>query len=375
MALGRHKTIQKIQDKLLKIGWQSWSTKKDHWFKFPSYNFHPHHQISCDHLHLKLTKKSKAPAYGWCSWYPHGTDINEDKILTQAKWIAHNPHQSNLPLEYILVDDGWNLWGDWQSSDVVKFPHGLPFIVKKIKGLRLKSGVWMAPFLVDPRSDLARHHPDWLVQKNGQFVEGLNFSRWDRFFSHKKWLLDIKTPAVRKYLDSSLKYLVEDCGFDLLKLDFLYALHFNPFLKDGEADLFLRRYLSKIKKKYPEVYTIACGCPLIPAAGVVDSMRIGPDTKVISPFLKFIDNSLFNRWYLNSQVLPAIVKKLWTRKIWHVDPDAFLCRKSLGYNHDQLIKFQKLIKRGAGNIFLGDDLTKLSSDRIRKYLLPLFNKE
>lgn len=355
-------------------GWQSWSTKKDNWFKFPRYNFHPRHQVESDHPHFKLTKKSKAPAYGWCSWYIHGTDIDEKKILTQAKWISNNPNKSKLPLKYILVDDGWNLWGDWLSASTDKFPHGLRWTVKIIQRLGLKAGVWIAPFLVDPNSSLAQKHPDWLVQKNGQFVEGHNFSRWDRFFSLRKWLLDIKKPEVRKYLDDSLKYLVEDCGFDLLKLDFLYALHFNPHLNDGEADLFLRRYLAKIKKKYPEVYTIACGCPLIPAAGVVDSMRIGPDTKVISPFLKFIDNPLFNRWYLNSWVFPTLVKKLWTRKIWHVDPDAFLCRKSLGYNHDQLIKFQKIIKRGDGNIFLGDDLTQLSSSRIRKYLLPLFNK-
>ena len=375
MVLGRRKTIQKVKEKLLKIGWQSWSTKKDSWFKFPRYNFRPGPQTSSDDLHLKLSQKSKTPAYGWCSWYIHGTNIDEDKILAQANWIAKNPLQPKLPLEYLLIDDGWNLWGDWLDSDPVKFPHGLPWVVKKIKKIGLKSGVWIAPFLVDPHSKLAQNHPDWLVRKNGHLVEGHNFSRWDKFFSLKKWLLDIRKQEVRKYVNDSLKYLIDDCGFNLLKLDFLYALHFNPHLKAGEADLFLRKYLTKIKKIYPEVYTIACGCPLIPAAGVVDSMRIGPDTKVIHPPLKFLDFPIINRWYLNSQVLPTLTQKLWTKKIWNVDPDAFLCRSSLGYTHHQLIKFQKIIKGGAGNIFLGDDLTKLSSRRIQKYLLPLFTRE
>lgn len=374
MPVSRRLQSKRILLKLLNVGWQSWSTTANHWFKFPRYNFHPRHRISSDHLHLKLTKKSKAPACGWCSWYLHGTDINENKILTQAKWISDNPHQSKLPLEYILVDDGWNLWGDWLAADATKFPHGLRWIVKRIQKLGLKAGVWVAPFLVDPKSNLAQTHPDWLVRKNGQLVEGHNFSRWDRFFSLRKWLLDIRKPEVRKYLNDTLKYLVKDCGFGLLKLDFLYALHFDPRLRNGEADPFLRRYLAKIKKLYPQVYTIACGCPLLPAVGVIDSMRIGPDTKIITPFFKFLDLPVFNRWYLTHQVLPALTQKLWTRKIWHVDPDAFLCRKSLGYNHYQLIKFQKIIKKGAGNIFLGDDLTKLSPGRIRKYLLPLFNK-
>lgn len=367
----RHKT-QKLFHKLLQAGWQSWSTTAHHWLKFPRYNYSPHAIAPTFHENFHLSKNNKKPAYGWCSWYIYGTDIDENKILTQAKWMVKNRHHQKLPLEYLLIDDGWNSWGDWLGANSHKFPQGLKSTVTKIKKLGLKTGVWLAPFLVDPHSKLVQDHPDWLVRQKGRLVEGHNFSPWDRFFSHKKWLLDIRHHQVRQYLDATLKYLIRDCGFDLLKLDFLYALHFNPHLKNVEADLFLRKYLAKIKKNYPEVYTIACGCPLIPAAGVVDSMRIGPDTKVISNVYRFCNLPIFNRWYLNSQVLPTLAKKLWTKKIWHVDPDAFLCRKSLGYSHRQLITFQKLVKKGAGNIFLGDDLTRLSSRRIKKYLLPLF---
>lgn len=244
-------------------------------------------------------------------------------------------------------------------------------MAKTIKSLRLKPGIWMAPFLVHPKSRIAHEHSDWLLRKNGQLVEGLNLTPWDRFFGHKKWLLDTQNPNVLIYLQKTLKYLVEDCGFELIKLDFLYANHFNPNLSTKTADTFLRSYLAKIQKQYPHLYTLACGCPLVPAAGVVDSMRIGPDT-TISPFLKFFTPKFFSRWILDSHVLPTILKRLWTKKLWNIDPDAFICRKKMGYTTKQLQKFQAIIRKGKGNIFLGDDLTKLPKWKIKKFLYPLF---
>lgn len=362
-----------LLQKLKRTGWQSWSTARKSWFRFPLCNFPPRKKTSRLNLNFSVPLKTKKPAWGWCSWYLHGVDIDEEKILIQANWIATRRQHFRLPLEYILIDDGWTLWGDWLSPDRHKFPHGLSSTVTKIKKLDLKTGVWLAPFLVDPKSKLATDHPDWLVrEKNGRLFEGQKLTLWDRYLPHGKWLLDIRQSAVQKYLIGSIRYLVEDCHFDLLKLDFLYALHFDTRLSHTEADLFLRNYLAEIKKTYPHVYTIACGCPLLPAVGVVDSMRIGPDTLVISPLLRFLARPPFSRWYLSRVVLPTVSQRLWTKKIWHVDPDVFMCRKSLGYTSAQLVKFRKIITAGRGNIFLGDDLTKLPQKKIKRYLRPLF---
>ena len=357
--------------RLLHTGWQSWSTSKDSFLKIPLNYFLPSHKNSQFSVNPTTITKLKKPAYGWCSWYIFGRDINEKKILTQSVWIATHQNR-HLPLEYILIDDGWCTWGDWLVENRQKFSGGLKKISENIKGLNLKPGIWIAPFLVDSKSWLAIEHPDWLVKKSGRLVEGINLTPWDRYFPHKKWILNVKNPQVIKYLDNSIKYLVKDCNFELLKLDFLYAIFFDPNLSGIEANTFLRNYLNKIKVKYPKAYTIACGCPLLPAAGVVDSMRIGPDTSV-SPFLKFLLPKFFSRWYLDRRVITTISKRLWTKKLWNVDPDAFMCRASSGYSEKQLKNFRKVIKAGQGNIFLGDDLTKLSDRRIKKYLQPLFN--
>jgi hypothetical protein len=58
-----------------------------------------------------------------------------------------------------------------------------------------------------------------------------------------------------------------------------------------------------------------------------------------------------------------------------LDPDVFVCRKSLGFNNNQTALMQKTILEANGNIFLGDDLTTLDKSRINKFIEPLFKKQ
>src|SRR5205823_4521477 len=134
---------------------------------------------------------------------------------------------------------------------------------------------------------------------------------------------------VRRYLDQAIKWLVEDCGFEFLKLDFLYAIYFDKSLPVADADRLLREFLARIRRTYPHVHTLACGCPLVPAIGVVDSMRVGPDS-IISPFLKFARCTNVLNFFLHRQFMRTIRKRLWTKAFWNIDPDAFVCRDGLG---------------------------------------------
>ncbi len=366
------KTRNYIFKKLHQSGWQSWSNAVSKAAKFPLFNYLPknkkHHFPKLKNF-LSVLKK---PTYGWCSWYAFGESISEKKILEQAKHLLRLNSDHNLSLDYVLVDGGWSAWGDWQKPNKTKFPRGIKNTSKEIKKLGLKPGIWMAPFLVDPRSEIATKHPDWLVRHKGKLVDGFKLTGIDGLLPHRKWILNIKNTAVKKYLSDSVKYLVETCGYELLKLDFLYGIYFDPNISNIEANKFLRGFLKSIKRKYRNVYTIACGCPLIPAVGVVDSMRIGPDTTV-APFTRLLALPIFSRWHLDKNVIPTLVNRLWTKKLWNVDPDAFVCHHTSGFRHGQLNKFQKLISKAKGNIFLGDDLGKLTEEKIKKYIKPLFN--
>ncbi|KKT48226.1 MAG: Alpha-galactosidase [Candidatus Collierbacteria bacterium GW2011_GWC2_44_18] len=352
-------------------GWQSWSTSAKSFIRFPFNYFPPKAKELFIPSKIVLPIKLKKPVFGWCSWYIFGRNINEGRILGHAKWIVYQRKKYKLPLDTVLIDDGWCPWGDWLTENKTKFPNGLKSLVNRISRLQIKSGIWIAPFLVDPKSQVALMHPEWLARKNGRRVEGRNLTPWDRYFPHKKWLLDITNPEVQQYLDDSIDYLLNTCGFSLIKLDFLYSVFFDPRLSGKQAHDFLRNFLKNIRRRYPHVYTIGCGCPLLPAVGVVDSMRIGPDTSP-GPSLNFLLPKFFNRWILSKRVLPTISKRLWTKQIWNVDTDVFECRSEMGYTEKELLTFQNIIKDGKGNVFLGDDLTRLTAERIHRYIIPLF---
>lgn len=357
--------------RLLRTGWQSWSIDYGNRaaLRFPVFDYSP---SVVDDLVIEDFKMKniqlKRPVKGWCSWYAFGMGIDEEKILAQAKWLKDNKLEE---FNYILIDGGWEShWGDWMQVNKDKFPYGLESIAAKIKDMGLKPAIWIAPFLVSPNSEVCRKHPDWLVRKNGKFVEGIKFSPLDKYFPYKRYIIDVRNKEAVDYVEKSIKWLVRECGFELLKLDFLYGIYFNPDVANDELDEFLRGFLLKIKKEYPEIYTIGCGCPLLPAIGAVDSMRIGFDTLI--PFVQNIPGiRKVTNHYLYNRVIKSIKHRSWTKIFWNVDPDVFVCRKSLGLSDKQIYTLQKDMIELDGNIFLGDDLTKLDEKRVENFIRPL----
>jgi len=264
------------------LGWQSWSPPTFNWPHLPQWDYDPLKSIGESTL-SELTKKLKPHISLWCSWHSNGTKINEKLILEQAvKFRSHK----YVP-EYILIDDGWCSWGDWTSPDLSKFEHGILSLSTELEKINYKTGLWIEPFLVDPKSDLANSHPDWLIKNdNGTFFNGFSSYPFIKNLS-PKYLLDFTRSDVIEYLFNCIDIIVKDWGITLLKLDHLYAPYFAPNLKKANlASNVLINLLTYIQKTYPQVYTIACGCPFIIAQNRVDSIRISKD--INSPQLNTI---------------------------------------------------------------------------------------
>ena len=350
-------------------GWQSWSNCGKVLFKgIPANRFSPFGKDN-DSAAVLNQPGVKLPVNGWCSWSAFGININEEIILSHAKWIAN--HKKEVPLDYVLIDDGWAHWGDWLSPERKKFPQELKFISGKIKNLGLKPGLWIAPFLVHPKSVLAKEHPEYLIKdKKGNLVNGLIFHRF--FSSRKRWILDIRKQEARTYIERVLRVIIKEWGFELLKLDYLYAQHFNPIFENQETpDRLLSDFLEKIKNDYPEIFTIASGCPLKPAISKVDAKRISDD--IILPFMKniFIINRFVHLCRLR-QLENNLQKRYQTRLFWNLDPDIFVCGKPFGFNKMQIKRLSDLIKSAGGLKFLGDNLPSLSKERVKLFIVPLF---
>ena len=82
---------------------------------------------------------------------------------------------AKLGVELFVMDDGWfgkrnddhAGLGDWFVNPQ-KFPHGLQPLISYVNSLGMDFGLWFEPEMVNPDSDLYRHHPDWAMNFPGR---------------------------------------------------------------------------------------------------------------------------------------------------------------------------------------------------------------
>ncbi|KKW10239.1 MAG: Glycosyl hydrolases 31 family protein [Microgenomates group bacterium GW2011_GWC1_49_7] len=351
------------------IGWQSWSLAGPGGWKFPLRNFSPFPNTgSTARRRPKKPKAPSPPLTGWCSWHAYGPRVTESNIVNHARFIKRN----RLPISYILVDDGWAVWGDWLTPEKEKFPNGMRHLAKNITQLGFLPGIWMAPFLSDPHAKLLGQHPSWFVRTgSGALVDGRKITPFDRFLPYRKWIVDFTNPEAQSHISRVIDTLVADWGYRLLKLDFLYAQHFNPkFTTSVVPDRLLRTFLKTIKNRYPHVHIAACGSPLVPAVGVCDSMRISDD--IVIPLLRGLwpVNRLLHTYRLK-QLRKNLHARHTTRRYWQIDPDAFVCHPKNGLSQKQVRVLRETIREADGLRFLGDDLLHLDKSLLTREVLPL----
>ena len=90
---------------------------------------------------------------------------------TLEKLTALADAAADVGVERFVLDDGWFTGrrddtaglGDWFVDDAV-WPHGLHPLVDHVTALGMEFGLWVEPEMVNPDSDLARAHPDWILR-------------------------------------------------------------------------------------------------------------------------------------------------------------------------------------------------------------------
>jgi 2,3-diketo-5-methylthio-1-phosphopentane phosphatase len=174
---------------------------------------------------------------------------------------------------------------------------------------------------------------------------------------------------VRAHLRRTFAALV-GLGFDYLKLDFLYSAAMEADAHDpapSRAER-LRRGLEAIREGAgPEAFLLGCGCPLGPAVGLVDGMRIGPDVAPSwgiegVPALAGIEATQ----PATRHALQSVLTRLWThRRLWLNDPDCLMARSTATrLTPDERRTLASAIASSGGMAFFSDDVGALeASDR------------
>lgn len=308
---------------------------------------------------LEIPKPEGNQVIGWTSWYRHFTAVSEETVTQNlegfAGFCAENERNG-----FFQIDDGWQTAvGDWHSVKPA-FPQGMGAVAQKIRARGLSPGIWLAPFVAAKDSELVRKHPDWLLkEKDGRLLRvGWN-PHWNGWYH----ALDFYNNEVRNHLGGVFHTLLDRWGFDLLKVDFLFAacLAPPPGKTRGQVMYEAMEFLHKLAgpKKI-----LACGVPLGAAFGLADYCRIGGDVHTawehrLLGLLRFRERvstiaslrSTLGRWQLNGRA-------------FHSDPDVFILRAE----QQQLSPEQQysllVINVLLGNLlFTSDDLAQYSPEQ------------
>jgi alpha-galactosidase len=153
---------------------------------------------------------------------------------------------------------------------------------------------------------VAHEHPEWLLGDAG------------RNWGQQLLGLDLTHPGVRDYLAASVRRLA-DLGVDYFKLDFLYA-GAGPGRRHDDVSpvAAYRSGLELIREAAgPEAYLLACGAPILPSVGLVDAMRVSPDT--------FHEGGEDGSRGLRGRM--SLVARAWQQgRFWVNDPDSLVAR-------------------------------------------------
>ena len=304
---------------------------------------------------------------GWCSWYQYFHDVSEADI------DANLALADRWPFDVFQVDDGYQASiGDWLETND-RFPSDLAGLAASIGATGRTPGLWLAPFLVAPDSDVAVRHPDWIAR---HVVDGADTGPlrtwwnppWGGGEDGFMYGLDTTHPEVADHLESVAAAVVE-AGFPYLKLDFTFSpsvdgRYHDPTRTPAER---VRAGFAAIRRGAgDDAFLLGCGVPLANVVGLVDANRIGPD---VAPVWSLDPADEMVPGYLGIQPATAhaftntLTRSFMHRRLWLNDPDCVMLRtEETGLTPAAARTWAQAVGVSGGMTLVSDDLALLGAD-------------
>lgn len=306
---------------------------------------------------LGIRPRTEEKLYGYSSWYNRYQNIDAESIRQDLAGCCGLFRKNDL----FQIDDGWEPYiGDWLEADAEKFPDGMKEAADEIHAKGFRAGLWLAPFVAEEKSDLFRNHRDWFLMHEGEpWKNGCN---WSGFYS-----LDIDHPEVIQYLRKVFDRVLNQWGYDLVKLDFLYGA--APFGTETETRAGrMIRAMKFLREVCGDKLILGCGVPVMPAFGIVDYCRIScdvtldwndvPHMRIIHrerPSTKQAAGNIISRRHLNGRAYLS-------------DPDVFFLRdENLKLTPAQKKSLGELDALFGGVFLISDDPGKYTDEMKEEY--------
>ena len=292
---------------------------------------------------------------GYTSWYNYYQNISEDIILRDLEAIGKRSDLVNT----FQIDDGYQTAvGDWLSIDKKKFPNGMKPVADKIHEKGLKAGIWLAPFGAQRGSKIATEHPDWLVKnKNGKpIIVGAN---WGGFYP-----LDIDNQQARDYIKGVFDVVLNQWGFDLVKLDFLYATAVVPMHNKTRGQLAYES-IDFLRECVGDKQILGCGVQQMPCFGKVEYMRIGADMSLGWKHSLIRKNMHREDVSTPNAIHNSVYRRCLNKRAFLCDPDVFLLRKTnIHFTPQQQRVLAKFIKLFGEVLFVSDNVDDYDDEQL-----------
>ena len=229
-------------------------------------------------------------------------------------------------------------------------------------------GLWIAPFIAAPASELALAHPEWLAREADDPTKpmiGMFNDIWGGFM----YGLDVTRPEVLDHLAQVAADLV-DAGYHYLKLDFTFSAKQQGRYADATltpAERVRGAYEAIRRGAGEDTFILGCGAPLGSLVGVVDGMRIGPDVgphwttdPLTAPLPGYRETQPSTRGAWRSTLARAFLH----RQLWLNDPDCLMLRPSETHlTTEQARTWALAVGVSGGMALVSDDLALLGPGR------------
>lgn len=110
--------------------------------------------------------------------YAPAKEIGTELFLLDDGWFGN---------KYPRINDGAGL-GDWQPNRK-RLPNGLTPLAGEAVKQGLRFGIWLEPEMVNPKSELFEHHPDWVIAQPKRELE----------LQRNQLVLDLTRPDVQQF--------------------------------------------------------------------------------------------------------------------------------------------------------------------------------
>ncbi|MFK7933881.1 MAG: glycoside hydrolase family 36 protein [Saprospiraceae bacterium] len=299
-------------------------------------------------------------ATGWTSWYHHYVNISEEVILKNLTAFQ----EREIGIDIFQIDDGWQrAVGDWLDVREV-FPNGMGKVAADIQQAGYRAGLWLAPFICVEQSAIFQKNQHWLLKDAAGKPISLGYIP---LWKSKFYALDFYQKEVQDYLRQVFQRVFQHWQYDLVKLDFLYAVCIAPPPHKTRGQV-MHDAMEFLRQCCGDKLILGCGVPLGSAFGKVDYCRIGGDVH-----LQWEDQLL--RFFHHRERVSTIATLRNTLHRWQLsgkafynDPDVFILRQA----NQKLTPTQQytllIINVLCGDVlFTSDDVADYSAEQWSEY--------